>query len=659
MNSRQQIALMMTAAILLSLTVGGLAGWVVSHSVAAPDSLSAPAPGERPRVGSGVSSGLERSVGSRDAPKGASVAAQSTHAVAGAGHITGSVVTETGAPLAGARITAVPAQTPDLMPSGLRSPDPEFDLDTWTRRATAAEAQRRARSVSVVTDADGRFRLEGLHERPYDVAGTHHGYELRPRGGRAGMGISPGQSVEFTAVSATSVVLDVRGAGGAPAESALVTIRGVWEAQERRHAWTAARNNLRVPAGTFEVRAFSDDLLTSSDVVRIAAPHTGELVVTLRLADRAAIRGRLVRCEGSDDFYGRVYLLRVAPGEVAGPAELAARGTSVTVLETSGFRFSFDPIEPGTYVVGATIGGDQIRATRAVTVTDRAVNVDIEIPEPDPATHLRVSVLAPDGTPLREARLQATRAGAMSPPAGLPAGGVRRGGAGIFWVPRDLGSGTPVARARLVATAPVLGSAELECALAQDTSVELRFAPPVTIAVAVDCGGPAPTDGSLLLEVRSAGAAAFPGAPQGMRKQPDAAGTAEFGPLQAGEFDLILWARGSGPGSWRQITTSRVRAESPLTQVQMRLPALHSLRVEVTGASGGEAVYLRRLDAPDAQFSSAKLDAAGVVVFDRLSPGRYSVTCGSPVSPTGSRTVEVPNELVVRIQAASHSDEDR
>jgi hypothetical protein len=170
------------------------------------------------------------------------------------GLIVGTVRTLEGAPLAGARIKAVPEGPGSLLtPPGLsRSGDPRTNWLLQQERPSGPEA-RSARS-----DPAGRFELPVPADRLFQLRAELPGWILQPAG-TGGGAAGAGRTVDFVAWPAARLVLDLVDEQGRPVDSARLALFSPLEygCPWSYLDWDRSRPALDLPPGSWRVCAMT------------------------------------------------------------------------------------------------------------------------------------------------------------------------------------------------------------------------------------------------------------------------------------------------------------------------------------------------------------------------------------------------------------------
>ncbi len=339
----------------------------------------------------------------------------------GSGLIQGRVQDAAGAPLAGVTVIASPqsvdprwAPRPGGAPPTLQTPE-----------GAAAAAHRRALSAArtsrrVKTDAGGRYRLDQLAGVPFTVQAWKVGYRIAVVSENRGWGVSPGATVNFKAEAVVTVHIQVRGVDGEPPERADITAYPSDKAKGggRRSGWTPARPWLDLAPGSYEFEASTDGDRAARSArvpVLVEQGRAGRLV--LELGGRPGLVGSLRLREPIVHQRTRVHALRLDDGEEAEPAALFDRARQRKGrkkrsrpergrLNRERTGYTFKDLAPGRWLAGVSLDGRSCQAWTVVTITDRRVVHDFDIPAFDRGVFLEVRVIKRGGEPIPKVQLQ-------------------------------------------------------------------------------------------------------------------------------------------------------------------------------------------------------------------------------------------------------------
>ncbi|MFQ5654862.1 MAG: carboxypeptidase-like regulatory domain-containing protein [Planctomycetota bacterium] len=315
-----------------------------------------------------------------------------------AGSISGTVALQSGEPIAGVRIVGTP-----LRKAGgkKKSEEPE-DLESHVRRAVHDFRWREALRATAVTGEDGHYVLEGLGDAGYRLKATRDGYRLKRRQRRTASGVKPGAVVDFIASPSVTIPIDVRMPDGSLAREAELRIRH-GDRVTRHERWSPSDNELTLDPGRVQLSATLDDRYHTEPVWVTADLSEAPAPVTLQLQSRGGVKGQVRFPAEEIGGSARVYLTEVPPGSTPDPQVLLGASKN-DWLNSVRPEFSFLDLEPGTYLVGAGRGYQQVDVTDFVVVGGDVVEVELAIPPIDRSQAVVVRAYGPDGEELPDAR---------------------------------------------------------------------------------------------------------------------------------------------------------------------------------------------------------------------------------------------------------------
>jgi hypothetical protein len=226
-----------------------------------------------------------------------------------------------------------------------------------------------AAATPVVTDTDGRFRIEGLAAGAYRVrAYRKGGGEVRAENIKTGT-----QSLSLTLARGASISGTLT-ARGVPVERFTLTVREQATHFRRNELFFHARGFFALrdlPAGKYELQAETPTGSVVSEFSLVAGEQKAGLTLALQL--RGVVRGRVVELEGATGIAGiRVDVSGVSP--VAVVSDISEGSRNVTLSDG---QFTLTGVLPGKWQLTLVQTG----------VDDRApIEVDVEVKEGGIAT---------------------------------------------------------------------------------------------------------------------------------------------------------------------------------------------------------------------------------------------------------------------------------
>jgi len=316
----------------------------------------------------------------------------------GDGSITGTVLRdEDDAPLAGIAIDAIiHGTTPGVEQKGLDHPDLlGFILEEIDQYHYDIAMARRA-----VTDAEGRFRIDGLRaDAEYHLNAAPSDEWFIFAAGRS-RNLSPGASVEFRVAPIAFVTVEVLDASGAPVEMGSVGLGPCEEGASNRFRanFSAASREIRVPIPYTRLVATLPNG-ESTESVDLSLVPGERRTVSLSVRPAPGLDVTVLAADPIDRVGAGLALHPLdGPPIPADPRRVAddVRARSGSVNVESG-RWRSD-LEPGEYRLRLHRDGELLHE-EDLRIGNRRRTLEIPIP-PRPSSRLAyVRVLGPDGLP--------------------------------------------------------------------------------------------------------------------------------------------------------------------------------------------------------------------------------------------------------------------
>lgn len=573
-----------------------------------------------------------------------------TEAVAatGSGTIWGQVVDGEDTPLADVvlRLSMIDSRSSSTKTSSIAAEAPELDtLEDAVRKAAERFHESRSNMREVVTDASGRYRIQGLADRKWRLEAYLAGYQLRADTNAYDVSID--SEVDFTATRVIEVPVQVFEPNGRLAQLALLNWKevGASSRRGRNYAWSSDEAFLRLAPGKYTIHALSDD-----GGIRDGSDQSSEDQEVLLSADaevtplRFDLRARLgitglvkVETEGVEVDRLTVSLAALAPTQEVDLESMVHSDKNDSVRP--GSEFSFQDLDPGRYVIGLSHGwGGSIVAHEVVEVVDGPVRQDLVLPPLDRSRHISVDVHGPDGEPLEKVSfsVQVKRASRTST---SPVTSLREKGGGYLLRLRGddeleyFGEKGSEATFQLVASKSELGKREVPLVRGQ-TDVSVTFVVPGTLEVTVAGYQGSGYEGRLSVNAHrqsSDPSRRFFGSSGRDKMSPE--GVQEFKGLEPGLYRVVLSARKKGTSNRffesTEIDSIEMEILPGSNTLQMRIPALYTLRVHWADGKEGTNISARPFDSGDMYgFGNARatLDGEGYAEFEDLRAGEYLIS---------------------------------
>jgi len=590
----------------------------------------------------------------------------------GSGAISGSVVDESGASLAGAVFRIERQENSysgtDVNEIGGAAPEPE-SIEDVVRKAAERFETRRANRREAQSDASGQFRIDGLDDANWSVQAYREGYVLSSK--TSLYRVATDSVLSFTAQRVVQIPVQVVEASGAvPATASLRCEPKADGARMQRLEWTPSQAFLRLAVGNYTVQAHSMQLMKSGESERSSEPI--ELTVSateaheplrFELKGRAGIHGRI---RVPDDGVGVdrmiVRIMSLAPGQEVDLEQL--RRARENERAGPNEEWAFMDLEAGRYVVGtARDYSAPIAVHRVVEVADAMVPCDLELPPINFAKSLTVTALDGQGAVIEGLSLH-LRSNSERIYFFSSRGNAPRTPEGAYIVELEpelaesyFGSEDSKDEYTLYAKHSEFGSREFDVARGT-TELTITIATPGTLTVSVPGYQSSGLEGRLTV----ACAKVAEGKPDGRILFPnlellDSNGTKELEGLEPGPYRVLLTLQDEGAvrsySNTRTIDTTEVLISAGANQAVLTIPALYDLRVRWPDGKAGARLWLKPDDDSVSQLGalSVELDDDGLAVFAEMPAGDYALTSGGGVGSL-RMLVTIPSDELVFVPLA-------
>lgn len=536
----------------------------------------------------------------------------------GDGAIRGRVLDEHGAPIGNALVVVVPRspRRGERAREAGAVPWQEVHLRNSVEALRWYERTRR----TARTDAEGRYELTGLGAVPHGLRAYREGYKLRRTPGQPRGDVTPDATIDFAGQRLVLLGVEVLMPDGQQVGNVWLRARG--PESSRNGTWSAASPWLEVRPGTYELQAKAGsrlEYISEKRTVRIEADRKPEQVV-LQLAGERGLRVQVKLPEGFTARQLSLQYLRFEGTDPPGPAAL--RQSSQSAVSHHNQEFWIPGLATGRYLVGVHHGSFLFTATAAAEVGNGITDVLLDVPRPDPARFVAVRALRPDGRlePHASVNFEIRTEGTS-----VNGGGVTlRGPDGTMycayptWDPtRD---GEMPAGARYFATvgARDLGRRRVEFQRKPGAAIEVRFAEPATLHVAIRDYVTSEHKETLRVTLYHQGTRAVA---WWQALTPE--GTYEFGPLQPGTYRVVL-VKTEGKHSRWPIALHDVDVVAGKNELPVSIPRLYTLVVEIATPKPGLSVALTGKEIE--RFSVYRgVPADGIVRFPSIAAGAYQL----------------------------------
>jgi hypothetical protein len=511
-------------------------------------------------------------------------------------------------------------------------------LDEAVRKAVKNYHWRRQTTVDAVTDESGAYSLEGLADRDYTLSAYREGYDAKPSGGAQVWKVRPSATIDWLMHPVVTVPVDVLLPDGTrPAQAWVECKQGSTTASE---SWSPARREIRVSPGTyrFTVNIGGNEEFRSEPVDATVEAGRDAEPITFRLTGRPGIRGT-VRFAGGERFSNlRAYALRFGDRGAPTREQLGAQGKERWIFQQNGFEFSFLDIPPGRYLLGVGSRRADVFATATVDVGERLATTEIVVEEIDPKFYVVVRVLGPGGEPAGVDDVSTSYETENSSSSGGSTWARRADGSYIvFHHDHDYAEGGTYG---IEMTAKEYGKKEIRYERGKEREFELRFRAPATLEVVVSGFAGAQHADKVSLGLRKAKGAKRR-SHAAANQAPDGAGRARLGPVEEGDYEVVLFIRAAGH---QQIPAVRKPISLPAGKSEMTLPMPRLHELVINGRKGEQFVLQGDYEQGARFHLSQRCGDDGRAVFAPLPAGTFKLRKSNG---PGEMEVNVPGPPVV------------
>lgn len=553
------------------------------------------------------------------------------------GWIEGTVVDEDGEPLGGATVvTTSSARRSNWRPhaGSTAQVGRGFPKDSPQEAALAAAKvvlRYRDRQVMVQSDAQGRFRLEGLEEGAHRVEAFLEGFSFRAQEGETS------DQIQLVGSRIHVYEFDLRLPTGVQPDEAVIV--DATDRERELGIWTPDEPALRVKLDRFQAKAVAVDVLRSA-----SRKYIGQFASTPTLV-RPEVTGP-IRLDLVPTPQIRVY---VEDTSLAAPKarpwvrliRVGQEGLTPLDLERGGKGpFLTTDVIPGAYVVTAGRGSDEPEASESVVVSEGAVDVRLALGELDPERFVEVLCKESSGGTVSDVRFQYSIRYEAGGGARGPARRVDRG-PGVYWLSREELMGKqdrPIQQRTLTGESRQYGSVRVDLT---DTvsAVELVYQRPCFTTLMLQ--GDIPPHCKASLEVLKEGATVVdPVRSILSRKDVSAEGLAQFGSLQPGNYLLKVEAAFPDRVDDTLLLLKEITLAAEKEVVSAAIPQLYTVRAQIPDGEPGQRVTLQRMVPAIRQrggYFQAKIAEDLSASFTLIPEGEYSLEIRSG---PGSRRME-------------------
>ena len=352
----------------------------------------------------------------------------------------------------------------------------------------------------------------------------------------------------------------------------------------------------------------------------------------------------------------RIAAVRLDGNTRADPALLLGEGVTHAEWLEDAQDGAISGLEPGTYLVGATLRGGRVACSTTVTIAGEPVPVRLEIPAGSERDWVKVWVRAPDGTPVHDIELECgCRGSAGSGHAEVSASPQTDGSYRVPHYERDgpsLGSSSGFGGSELGggkrryfvrATSKRYGTAEATYDPATDAETTIQLVEPALLRVTISGYAASLDEDGASVYLETAGESHDDTRRSRVEGEIDAKGVVRFRPVVPGSYEIVLRLAAPATGHERrfrgwggtEVARVPVTLQPGEAAVTVAVPPLADLVVTFRH----DAPSLDRLR-PDGSLRHVGADTSEgelQVTFHHLEAGRYRL-----VDPDGDMWVEVP-----------------
>ena len=521
---------------------------------------------------------------------------------------------------------------------------------------------------------DGSYTLSGLPDGPWRVQAYKEHYRCEPRAGTANK-IVVGMDLDFVAEAVQCIEFDIVNADGTPCDEAVLEwVQGqsgdAFKAKRfapgpKKARWTPEEPNLCLSAGNWTVRALHEltiqagdrsgrqtasSFVTDQEVVRVDLAGTDQKV-QLRLKKRHGISGRVILADQEVNLKNiNICISSLETGGTPDLLALAQTGNESMVFAMINGSYTFQDLEPGSYVVGAKASSrGEIIASAVVEVVDGQVEADLVIDRLDRSQYLTVHILDSAGDPIDVPLFRYNYSGSEGNSSGVATPIPLRPSGCLLTLPVDMDPLDVEATLLLTARHNELGEKAVEVRAGQ-TEVTISYAPSTSLHVTLtDIPAGDIRARTHISVVKQDGSDNHSWMRFGQNTTPDSRGVVEVGGLEPGAYTVRVSLQDtpagfSIPGS--AIASVDVELRAGVNEVRLAMPTLYQLSVFAPEEEPGTTVRLsatqKDMISRMSTLGTGKLDESGRFVFADVAAGTFNVRAGQ-----SKATAEVPGGEVV------------
>ncbi|MEM8885624.1 MAG: hypothetical protein AAGD14_16280, partial [Planctomycetota bacterium] len=566
----------------------------------------------------------------------------------GNGIFTGRIVDPNGVPMPDVLVLVQPQPQQDVrFRSRAPDPPPDVDLEAEVRDFLRDRRAQLSDTYRVRTDADGRYRVEGLGGERYLVRPYASDTDFMVSRGQ-GWNAEPGTTIDFVGHRIMTIPVSVRLSNGDTPASVSLTSQSLDPKRPhgRSHQWDSKWPYLQLTPGPYRIKANLTDgsLLASGAMELEVRPDRQPEPIELEITVRPSVGLEVAFPTGFRPFPLRVhaFLAPVRDGREPSDAELLADGRKRNYRGRMDALRTFTDLQSGRYVVGLADGvPPRVVARTAVDVGDREAKVKLTWPTPRQAGHFLVQAVGPDGSVMRGLRWNA----GLRTQTTLPSypGRVYERDDGVVYIPHPKPPSGAAPGYVVQAQHPAQGVRRIHVDKLSTKPLRIEFEEVGRLRIQLSGYENTLYAGKLSVGTVLAGVAY----PMGQR-HPDPNGRVELGPLQPGSMRVSV--RSLRPGLVNvELARVDVVVKSGRQNVDVKLPAFHDLTVRWLGGARPQFTLApRKLEAglEEPRFSqlTQRANTKGNARFKDLPPGQYELVVVVPRRPTVRHMISIPKQ---------------
>jgi protocatechuate 3,4-dioxygenase beta subunit len=554
--------------------------------------------------------------------------------------IAGVVKTKEGDPLEGVEVHALPM--PPAMKTSRSSSDRKVrsarrDLREVLDKAAEEWAESEGAARSAVTDAEGKFRIEGLVDLDFRVRAEAEGYSFGTREFSVVNPVEkPDAVVKIEAVELVGIQVSVVDENGVALERAIVSANGT------RLEWTADDPLVYSTSQQFSVQAFSEPIPTTrgsqvarqvSESVNVDAVAEPDRVVTLTLETACIVMGTIVGEKVDSKSWQNVYAIPLRPDEPFDDTVPQSDDIESYAREDS---FVFGDLMPGRYAICLIGPGNMAVDYEILDVEPGLKEITLDREVFDSSKYLTVSALSPRGTTVRSfnARLEYQKDGGEISDTWLNSSSMPDGARllnVVDFTEFDYDAWPAGTKAWVAVTSSVYGKVRIPLSSGQ-REVVAQFSEPCELTVRLSGDF---SMGGFVIRIKEGESdrtepPVIATARQGRgRSGPriDARGVAKFRALSPGPVTVTLTQSSSWWGNGRELAEEDIVLSGADHQVSLEVPTVSALEILVTPCSERRYITLTTEDEDGEEHHVGWMNTTedGRATFRGLTPGEYEV----------------------------------